>query len=111
MKNIDKLRHFEAKRMIVDYSKKIEKLQKDIAELEEYLIKPENPNIARYEIAEAIHSSKCRLNHIDQCSWDYETWDITCSTRQYYLTQADTLIAKFADKGLKPDVIIELGIY
>lgn len=46
------------------------------------------------ELAEYIHGKKCRLNHTDQCGWEYSNWDKPCSTRTYYLDKAYDMLAE-----------------
>ena len=45
-------------------------------------------------LAALIHKRKCRLNHIEQCSWDYSSWEAPCSTRLDYLNKAKTILEK-----------------
>lgn len=50
--------------------------------------KPKTKQEYARELADLIHAKKCRLNHIDQCGWDYESWDSPSHTRSSYLEKA-----------------------
>lgn len=44
------------------------------------------------ELAGLIHKKRCHWNHMDQCGWDYESWDKPGSTRDRYLGLANTVL-------------------
>lgn len=50
--------------------------------------KPKTKQDYARDLATLIHSKKCRLSHIDQCSWYYENWDDPSRTRAVYLEKA-----------------------
>ena len=78
MDNTDKIKKLELK---------INKLKK---EQEEYNKKPVD-----IKLAELIHTYSCTSNHIDQCGWDYESWDKIGNTRQRYLNKSKEILKKF----------------
>ena len=87
----------------MDNSSKIERLKREIEERElkigklkanqtEFESLPEN-----YKLAEKIHTSTCRFNHTDGCSWEYENWsDKLGDTRKRYIKKADRVLTKVA---------------
>lgn len=81
----------------MDNRDKIKKLELEIERLkkqqEEYDKKPDD-----IKLAETIHANQCRHNHVDQCSWDYETWDKIGRVRQNYLDKSRKLLEKYNPK-------------
>ena len=77
----------------MDNSKKIKELQEQIFKLEkeQALFETEHPE---YILAEMIHSKMCRWNHVDGCSWDYESWEKIGDSRQRYLDKATHVLSK-----------------
>lgn len=43
------------------------------------------------QLAEIIHTRMCNSNHVDQCSWYYETWANDGYSREKYLIRARKL--------------------
>lgn len=43
------------------------------------------------QLAETIHTRMCNSNHVDQCSWYYETWANAGYSRENYLNRARKL--------------------
>jgi DNA-directed RNA polymerase subunit RPC12/RpoP len=58
--------------------------------------------------AELLHSKKCRSNHTDGCSWEYESWDKPGYAHQEYLTKAHKLLSEARVQGIPPDVILKV---
>lgn len=62
---------------------------------------------ADQRIATIMHSVMCRSNHIDQCDWDYDSWEnllSNCSAREQYLNMA----AKVIETGVSEADIIKV---
>jgi len=54
-----------------------------------------------WKIADILHSRMCRLNHIDQCGWDYASWQKPDGTREEYLKKALAILRQVEfDKAL-----------
>lgn len=47
------------------------------------------------ELATAIHGKTCHWNHIDQCGWEYDSWDQPrkSDTKSNYLKKAQTILS------------------
>mgnify|MGYP001601850508 CR=1 FL=1 len=58
---------------VEELREKLAQTQKELAEAEEF-DRRLGGNDAR-AVAEVLHAKECRWNHIDGCSWEYETWD------------------------------------
>ena len=86
----------EKEKKINELQEKIDELKR---ELEDEKTKPED-----IRVAEALHELLCHSNHVDQCSWEYESWDNLGSTRKRYLNMADALL-EFTDCGTILDII------
>lgn len=43
-------------------------------------------------LAEELHKSQCSSNHIDQCDWDYGSWDSPGNAHQRYYNKAQELL-------------------
>lgn len=53
-------------------------------------------------IASRLHALKCKWNHIDQCGWEYNTWDNPGYERKEYYKKAKKLVDKYgANKVLE----------
>lgn len=74
---------------------KIDQLQSQLGELNSELEQAQTAENAigaeLVQLAEAIHTQMCKSNHVDQCSWYYETWAITGFRREEYLIRARKL--------------------
>lgn len=48
-----------------------------------------------HELATAIHGKTCHWNHIDQCGWEYDSWDQPrkSDTKSNYLKKAQTILS------------------
>lgn len=44
------------------------------------------------QVAEALHTYQCNASHIDQCDWDYYSWENPGYEHKYRLSQAKRLI-------------------
>lgn len=94
----EELAKLEAERKVLDA--KIEQLQKEQAELHAL---GEGPRLANL-----MHSVFCRHNHIDGCSWQYETNDDfkrTTSTRWHWLQKANRVLAVSPSCGVAERII------
>ena len=90
--------------MITNHEKKIKALQdeldKTIKEKGEFdLLTPDE------KVAEVLHSVLCKMNHTDQCSWDYESWKSPGSKRQYFLTKSKKLLSNL--KSISTEDVID----
>ncbi len=45
-------------------------------------------------LATLIHKRMCRWNHMDECGWDYESWDKPGYARNRYLEKADKVLTE-----------------
>lgn len=45
-------------------------------------------------LAEYLHQINCNWNHIDGCSWQYESWDEPGNARNRYLDKARRILAE-----------------
>ncbi len=57
------------------------------------------------DVAELLHSIRCRANHTDQCAWGYEGNSWSSYTHQVWLDEARALIA-----GLDGDVDVAIRV-
>lgn len=53
-----------------------------------------SPQEQEQELATAIHGKTCHWNHIDQCGWEYDSWDQPrkSDTKSNYLKKARTIL-------------------
>lgn len=91
----------------------IKNLDAEIAELEIKLAKL-NEKKKKFEslspkikVAEVLHEYLCFSNHVDGCSWGYESWNNPGHDRQRYLRKAEAAIEvmkvfNFEDKDIIP---------
>ena len=50
------------------------------------------PSFSAQELATALHAYECHDNHVDQCDWEYGTWDDLHCAREKYLKKADKIL-------------------
>lgn len=67
----------------------IEELEQRRKELKDSLVP------ADQRVANLLHGSLCNANHIDQCSWSYESWENPGATRKRYLAKAQMLLSEY----------------
>lgn len=62
------------------------------------------------KIAETIHQYDCGLDHKNQCTWEYESWESPGTKRQYYHKKGLKIVDFVNDKMSVNDIlkIIEL---
>jgi hypothetical protein len=55
-------------------------------------------------VADVLHAVSCPYNHIDQCGYEYETWDALSSrsSKSRYLGRAEALLNE-APLGVEPE--------
>lgn len=71
----------------MDNSEEIKMLEDKILKLKEDE-KEYNESPEKRRLAEVIHNKMCRWNHIDGCSWGYESWADIGRAREKYLKKA-----------------------
>jgi len=77
----------------MSYKERISELKKELEELEKKeLAYKELPDA--YKLADAIHSHTCRFNHIDQCGYEYQSWDTErgIAARSSYVQKANQML-------------------
>jgi hypothetical protein len=82
----------------------IDKLQKDLKETQDYEQKLSSGSPVA--IATYMHEVMCQNNHVDGCSWGYETWDCTNGDRARWLKRAKKLLANAAEEGITPSQVV-----
>ena len=54
------------------------------------------------KIADYIHELKCPWSHVDQCGWEYNSWDNPGYERKKYYERAKKLVNLYgADKVIR----------
>ena len=86
-------------------------LQKEIAELQKQLALAEQDEQQidagdTKAIATALHTIQCCHNHIDQCDWQYGSWENHSYAHTEYLKKAQRLIDSAADAGIPPSTAL-----
>jgi hypothetical protein len=59
-------------------------------------------------IANLLHEKMCHHNHIDGCSWGYETWDMPKGTRADYVKRARKLLANCKAEGIHASQLVAI---
>jgi hypothetical protein len=86
-------------------------LRREIAELQKQLALAEQAEQQidagdPQAIATALHTIQCHYNHIDQCDWEYGSWNKPTFAHTEYLKKAQRLIDSAADAGIPPSTAL-----
>lgn len=97
-----------------DYPHKVEYIDTHDTTPEWILVCDHQRNFPQ-ELATAIHSKQCHFNHVDGCSWDYESFAGTSpagnSTRRQYMNKANAMLSAFKSVVNPPDGRVEEAAY
>lgn len=52
------------------------------------------------EVATVIHMHTCKKNHVDDCGWDWDSWEDPSKDRKYYVARAKETISRCQDLNL-----------
>lgn len=59
-------------------------------------------------LAQGMHELNCHSNHIDQCDWEYGSWDNPRGAQQRWLRSAEKVLDEMGDK-YTVDEILDMG--
>ncbi len=90
-----------------EIQEEITELQAKIHGLEKRLPHAQD-NIPITRLADRLHARGCGLNHIDQCGWEYESWDNIGPTREEWLKAAQEKLDKAKKLGITIEQLMEL---
>lgn len=76
----------------MDNTAKIKQLREELERLETQQAQYNRLDPAQ-KLADLIHDKFCRSNHIDQCGYEYDTWQSPSWTRLHYLDKANTILS------------------
>jgi hypothetical protein len=89
----------EIKEQIAELQSKLKAAQKAEQELE---------SGSPVAIANLLHSTLCIHNHIDGCSWEYETWENPGSTKLDWRHKAEKLLANCKREGITVKQLVKM---
>ena len=73
-------------------------------EAEEHTLSHGDPR----DVANYIHRKTCTANHIDGCSYEYDSWDSPGSTRLRYLDRARKVLELSREHGIDLRELLEV---
>lgn len=73
--------------------RKAERLREELLELEQQLAERTMLTDPQ-RLAEELHARQCHHNHIDQCDWDYGSWNVNPlrPARSKYMKKAENML-------------------
>lgn len=100
-------------KVAVEYELKQAKAR--VAELEREVETISHLTVAQ-QIAEQLHTTLCRADHVTGCAWDYNTWDLVMglpnignsNVRLRYLGMANFLLAALDDDQEQTEKVINV---
>jgi hypothetical protein len=83
------------KKTLEQINQEIEALKQEAEALE---MAKNRPNYALEDFADHLHYALCKDNHIDYCSYEYESWDNPGYSKDKYMKRAK-MILEFMTKN------------
>jgi hypothetical protein len=60
------------------------------------------------KLAELLHNKGCRANHIDYCSWDYESWENPGYAKKQFLEKAINMLTEAERLNVNAEAVISI---